>query len=88
MQQHFWTRWSKEFISEMQIRTKWKINQLSLEVGDLVVIKDDHTSPTSLAAWTNNLLIPWARRNYKGLQVSELHLYSEAIIFKNLSTSS
>ncbi|GJQ80629.1 hypothetical protein Trydic_g9215 [Trypoxylus dichotomus] len=42
MTQHFWTRWSREYISELQQKTKWKSNLGSINVGDLVVIKDDH----------------------------------------------
>lgn len=40
--QHYWQRWSTEYISELQGRTKWK-QQFGnlLKVGTLVVIKDD-----------------------------------------------
>ncbi|GJQ70755.1 hypothetical protein Trydic_g687 [Trypoxylus dichotomus] len=46
MSQHFWTRWSREYISELQQKTKWKSNLGSINVGDLVVIKDDHLPPS------------------------------------------
>ncbi|GJQ66388.1 hypothetical protein Trydic_g8494 [Trypoxylus dichotomus] len=46
MTQHFWTRWSREYISELQQKTKWKSNLGSINVGDLVVIKDDHLPPS------------------------------------------
>ncbi|XP_059045698.1 uncharacterized protein LOC131841400 [Achroia grisella] len=42
IRQHFWTRWSKEYISEMQIRNKWKTRQADLKPNTLVLIKDDH----------------------------------------------
>ncbi|GJQ74686.1 hypothetical protein Trydic_g21538 [Trypoxylus dichotomus] len=46
MTQNFWTRWSREYISELQQKTKWKSNLGSINVGDLVVIKDDHLPPS------------------------------------------
>ncbi|KAJ8945324.1 hypothetical protein NQ318_009719 [Aromia moschata] len=45
MKQHFWQRWSKEFVSELQNRVKWKHNQSHLKVGTLVLIKDDQQPP-------------------------------------------
>ncbi|XP_059049738.1 uncharacterized protein LOC131844790 [Achroia grisella] len=45
IRQHFWTRWSKEYISEMQIRNKWKTRQADLKPNTLVLIKDDHLPP-------------------------------------------
>ncbi|GJQ65267.1 hypothetical protein Trydic_g22045 [Trypoxylus dichotomus] len=46
MTQHFWTRRSREYISELQQKTKWKSNLGSINVGDLVVIKDNHLPPS------------------------------------------
>lgn len=44
--QHFWHRWSAEYISELQQRCKWKTNHPNLKVGTLVIIKDDNLPPT------------------------------------------
>lgn len=44
-QQHFWSRWTREFLSELQLRTKWKTQQAALQVGSLVVLRDDHSHP-------------------------------------------
>ncbi|XP_030750245.1 uncharacterized protein LOC115878029 [Sitophilus oryzae] len=44
-QQHFWSRWTREFLSELQLRTKWKTQQAALQVGSLIVLKDDHSHP-------------------------------------------
>nr|CAI5820860.1 unnamed protein product [Callosobruchus analis] len=39
---HFWRRWSKEYLTTLQQRTKWRRNQSSrLKVGDLVVLRED-----------------------------------------------
>lgn len=48
--QHFWSRWSKEYVTNLQIRTKWKQNfQQNLQVGVLVLSKDDGLPPLK---WT------------------------------------
>lgn len=44
--QHFWSRWNKEYISELQTRVKWKKNiQELLKIGSLVIIKQDNVPP-------------------------------------------
>lgn len=45
IRQDFWNRWTKEYISELQIRTKWKSNQGSLKLDQIVLIKDDNLPP-------------------------------------------
>lgn len=45
MRQHFWERWKNEYLSELQQKLKWRVNQQGLRVGDLVVIKDTYTPP-------------------------------------------
>lgn len=43
--QHLWTRWSKEYISELQQRVKWKIHHSDLTNDALVLIKEDNLPP-------------------------------------------
>lgn len=46
MQQHFWRRWSKEYLGHLQERTKWKANRgQQLEPGTLVIMRDDNSPP-------------------------------------------
>ncbi|XP_074041972.1 uncharacterized protein [Leptinotarsa decemlineata] len=45
IQQHFWKRWSSEYVCELQVRTKWRTNQEALRKDDLVIIKDDDLPP-------------------------------------------
>lgn len=45
LNQHFWARWSKEYVSELQHRRKWKCVQHKLTLGDLVLIKDNKLPP-------------------------------------------
>uniref|UniRef100_V5FXJ1 DUF5641 domain-containing protein n=1 Tax=Anoplophora glabripennis TaxID=217634 RepID=V5FXJ1_ANOGL len=45
LQRHFWTRWSREYVTELQQRCKWKSNYSNLRINDLVIIKDDNKPP-------------------------------------------
>lgn len=43
---HFWNRYYKEYISELQKRVKWqRQDKRQLQVGDMVVLKDDRLPP-------------------------------------------
>lgn len=46
MYQHFWKRWSQEYLSRLQQRPKWFSQRRQIRVGDLVLIKHDELSPT------------------------------------------
>ncbi|GJQ71879.1 hypothetical protein Trydic_g2992 [Trypoxylus dichotomus] len=45
MCQHFWRRWNKEYISELQHRGRWKRSQEQLQEGVLALGTDDYTPP-------------------------------------------
>ena len=46
MVQHFWDRWYKECISDLNKRSKWKYPTGSgLKVGDMVILKEDNLPP-------------------------------------------
>lgn len=46
MRQHFWNRWSKEYLSQLQQRFKWKsYNDINLKEGTMVLIKNENTPP-------------------------------------------
>lgn len=46
MPEHFWTRWSREYLSSLQRRSKWKGNVTSeLNQGELVMLNEDNTPP-------------------------------------------
>ncbi|XP_075163153.1 uncharacterized protein LOC142235779 [Haematobia irritans] len=42
----FWRRWSKEYLTLMQVRMKWHTKEKSVSVGTLVVISEDNLPPT------------------------------------------
>ena len=41
----FWKRWTKEHVSSLQERLKWKNESENLRVGDLVYLTDDNVAP-------------------------------------------
>lgn len=49
VQQHFWRRWTREFLSELQCRVKWKVNNAKVQVGTLVLLRDDKSPPLKWA---------------------------------------
>ncbi|CAG7824828.1 unnamed protein product [Allacma fusca] len=43
--QHFWRRWSSEYIARLQQRPKWLNLRATLKEGDLVLVKDERLPP-------------------------------------------
>ena len=41
--QHFWDRWSREYLQSLQTRTKWKTAHPNFQVDDIVILKEDKT---------------------------------------------
>ena len=37
----FWRRWQREYLARIQPRSKWQVDQPSLSIGDVVLLKDD-----------------------------------------------
>jgi hypothetical protein len=46
LHQHFWKRWSSEYLTRLQQRPKWLIKKRNLEVGDLVILKEENVPPS------------------------------------------
>ncbi|XP_075158214.1 uncharacterized protein LOC142231491 [Haematobia irritans] len=42
----FWRRWSKEYLTLIQVRMKWHTKEKSVSVGTLVLISEDNLPPT------------------------------------------
>lgn len=49
LQQHFWKRWSKDYLSRMQQRPKWFQRRRDLKIGDLVLMAEDNLPPSKWA---------------------------------------
>ena len=51
MRQHFWCRWHKEYINELNVRSKWTSTSPSIKVGTLAILKDSNLTDTSPMLW-------------------------------------
>lgn len=40
--QHFWKRWSVEYLSRLQQRPKWNTKTTNVQIGDLVLLKEEN----------------------------------------------
>ena len=40
----FWSRWRREYLNQIQSRSKWQSKQRNINVGDVVIVKNDHES--------------------------------------------
>ncbi|KAL0861062.1 hypothetical protein ABMA27_009574 [Loxostege sticticalis] len=60
IRQHFWSRWSKEYISELQQRSKWRKDTSRLNVGDLVLLQEENTPPLNWRLGRVTRLFPGA----------------------------
>ena len=45
MRQQFWQRWSREYLNQLQTRSKWKESGKSPKVNDLVFLAEDNSHP-------------------------------------------
>ena len=40
LSQHFWERWSSEYLTLLQKRQKWRSSHPNYKIGDIVLVKD------------------------------------------------
>ncbi|XP_055918523.1 uncharacterized protein LOC129950618 [Eupeodes corollae] len=45
IRQHFWKRWSREYISQLQYRHKWNSTSADIQPGTMVLVSDDNLPP-------------------------------------------
>lgn len=45
MFEHFWHRWSQEYLHELQQRPKWRARQVPVKIGDLCVLRTTTSPP-------------------------------------------
>ena len=43
--QHFWKRWSTKYLNGLQRFNKWRLPRRNLQIDDIVLVKDNRTSP-------------------------------------------
>ncbi|XP_063972042.1 uncharacterized protein LOC135159909 [Diachasmimorpha longicaudata] len=49
LKQHFWTRWHREYISELNLRNKWANGEHPITAGTIVLLKEDNLPPQQWA---------------------------------------
>lgn len=47
IRQHFWSRWQREYLHQLQMRTKWYHDSKAITPGTMVLIMDDQRPPLS-----------------------------------------
>lgn len=52
--QHYWRRWSKEYLHTLQARMKWTTPQPSIERGKIVLMMDEDTPPLK---WPKGVIV-------------------------------
>lgn len=45
LKQDFWKAWSKDYLSQLHSRPKWKYSNVNIKEGDLVIVKHDNMPP-------------------------------------------
>lgn len=45
LRQQFWRRWSQEYLHQCQQRNKWQFHNMSIHVGQMVILKEDNIPP-------------------------------------------
>ncbi|XP_013175733.1 PREDICTED: uncharacterized protein LOC106123869 [Papilio xuthus] len=58
IRQHFWKRWTNEYIAELQQRSKWRAESRHLKIDDLVLVKEDNAPPLCWRLGRVNKLYP------------------------------
>ncbi|XP_017463990.1 PREDICTED: uncharacterized protein LOC108357424, partial [Rhagoletis zephyria] len=46
MFEHFWNRWQREYLSTLQARRKWERRRENLQLGDVVLIRNENLPPS------------------------------------------
>lgn len=46
LRQHFWKRWSREYLHQLQQRNKWKTTDFFLKIDQMIIIIEDNLYST------------------------------------------
>ncbi|XP_075150426.1 uncharacterized protein LOC142224530 [Haematobia irritans] len=80
MYQGFWRRWSREYLTSLQQRPKWRDVQPNIKIDDIVLMKEDNTPP---AMWITGRVtdtfpgkdgLTRAVQNLKVFQIGRLYI--------------
>ena len=71
---HFWRRWSSEYLQQLQALSKWRHSTPNLQVGDVVVIRDDTPFTWPLASSYHCRDVPRSRWRSKSCTLKDCDL--------------
>ncbi|XP_075162888.1 uncharacterized protein LOC142235521 [Haematobia irritans] len=57
---HFWRRWHKEYLAQLQHRHKWQTPQQELNVNDMVIVHEDNVPPIKWITGRVTNIVPGA----------------------------
>lgn len=83
LRQHFWSRFSQEYIYQLQHKTKWHTSHGELKVGDMVLVRDS-TAPPLL--WLLGRIMKLSKGTDSAARVAEVKTKKGLILrsFNNL----
>lgn len=73
MFQGFWRRWSKEYLCQLQQRSKWRLPVKNICVRDLVLIKEDNLPPLRWKLGRVLELFPGRDKNVRVVKLKTVH---------------
>lgn len=80
--QQFWTRWSQEYLLQLQKRHKWTSEfDTDLKIGSLVLLIDDHTPPLK---WPLARVIDLHSGNDKKVRVISVKVANGSVFKRSL----
>ncbi|UYV70944.1 hypothetical protein LAZ67_8001195 [Cordylochernes scorpioides] len=65
----FWSRWPKEYLSNLQGRGKWRIKQDNIQIGQLVYLKEAQISPLHWPLARIQEIFPGEDKNVRVVQI-------------------
>lgn len=71
--QHFWFRWKKEYLHQLQEKSKWNRQVPNLKIGDLVILKES-TPPLT---WSTARVIDTISGTDGNVRVAQIHTSRE-----------
>ena len=71
----FWSRWRKEYLSNLQSRTKWCENKRNIQVGDVVLVKGDNVIRNQWKLALVNKVVPSDDNNIRTVEIRQAGKY-------------
>jgi len=83
--QQFWSRWSRDYLTRLQVRTKWKTNpkeEGAIDVDKLVLLKDENNPPLR---WPLARVLQLHEGNHHIVRVVSVRLRNGNIVKRSLA---